>query len=208
MTDQHVRVITACTSRKVSEAGVLAERLYSGDQHRRLMEGVDRARRNLPVEVWVISAKWGVVSGSERLGPYDESFAGLSPGAAREEGARLAIPRNFRDVAEQPCALQLVLAGNQYFYAAGLDEIVDWGAPTVLLLSAQSAARCPSHPLVRVLALGQSEAKRFGLPLTVLKGELAKRILQAPDLGGARLLDSDCELFDHVDVTSTLSAAN
>ena len=62
-----VRVITTCTSRKVVGGQTLAERLYVGEQHRRLMDGVGYLRRLLNVEVWIISAKAGVIAGDEVL---------------------------------------------------------------------------------------------------------------------------------------------
>ena len=88
-----IRVITTCTSRKLAsvptpdhdvlpglecdDGRVPAEVLYTGEQHRRLMAGVRAAEAVRPVEVWVISAKAGLVAGKHELAPYDESFAGM-----------------------------------------------------------------------------------------------------------------------------------
>ena len=47
MADLPVTVITTCTSRKAAGSAVRAERLYTGEQHRRLMQGVDELRRSL-----------------------------------------------------------------------------------------------------------------------------------------------------------------
>ena len=95
-----IRVITTCTSRKLATADrarpwsslpglarrtrdLPAERLYTGEQHRRLMAGVRRtARLSAPVEVWVISAKAGLISGKHELAPYDESFTGMPADAS------------------------------------------------------------------------------------------------------------------------------
>ena len=78
MADLPVTVITTCTSRKAAGSAIRAERLYTGEQQRRLMQGVDELRRSLPVETWIISAKAGLVSGDELLSPYDTSFARLN----------------------------------------------------------------------------------------------------------------------------------
>ena len=174
-----VRVITTCTSRKVAQAGVPAERLYTGDQHRRLMQGVSELRRVRPVETWIISAKAGLVPGDELLSPYDASFTKLGRHDLRRHSEALGIPAAIRKLVREPHSLTLLLAGNEYFDAARLDEPVEWAAPTIALVSPRSVVRLPRHQLLRPLAVGQAEAKHFSLPLTLLKGELTKRLLLA-----------------------------
>ena len=179
MTPDSVRVITTCTSRKVAQAEAPAERLYTGEQHRRLMQGVDELRRVRPVETWIISAKAGLVPGDELLSPYDMSFSRLGRHELRRHAESLGIPTAIRRLVRQPRSLTLLLAGNEYFDAARLDEPVEWAAPTIALVSPRSVVQLPRHPRLRPLAVGQAEAKHFSLPLTLLKGELTKRLLLA-----------------------------
>jgi hypothetical protein len=190
-----ITVITTCTNRKVapSDSGEFdelpglqreattfpAERLYAGGQHRRLMDGVDSLRAHRPVDVWVISAKAGLVPGNVALLPYDESFTGLTPDEVRHRADVLQIPLQFRTIAAKPSALTIVLAGNDYFDAALLAEPIDWRAPAIAFVSPSRATKLVVHPLLRTVPVGQSVAKAWSLPLTLLKGELVRRMLQS-----------------------------
>ena len=190
MSDQ-IRVITTCTSRKVAvetefsratlpgmraPVTLPAERLYAGEQHRRLMAGITALRDHFRVDLWVISARAGLIAGDEEIAPYDESFSGLPAREAREQGDRLGISTDLRRVVAEPCKLTVLLVGNDYFDAARLDDQVDWASPTLALVSPSRAARMPAHPHLRPLVVGQTLAREWSLPLTLLKGEIVRRV--------------------------------
>jgi hypothetical protein len=182
MNDTCVRIMTTCTSRKVVVAHRRAdpppaEQLYAGEQHRRLMQGVEALRVKCEVDVWIVSAKWGVIPGRTAVMPYNESFARVGRARVRAAADALDVPRTFRKVASLPAQLLVVLVGNDYFEAARLDESTHWSTTTVALMSPASAARFPPPPRVRVQAIGRAEARDFRLPLTLLKGEVARRLL-------------------------------
>ena len=143
-------MITTCTSRKAGDARrgspstrcpgwkrrrttpIPAERLYIGEQHRRLMAGVDELRSaSRRSTVWVISAKAGLVSGEDANStPTTTSFAGLPADELRRRADQLGIAaRRSASSPRGPAALTLVLAGNDYFDAASLDEPVAVGRP-------------------------------------------------------------------------------
>jgi hypothetical protein len=205
MTRAALRVITTCTSRKLAEnvgpalaalpglasdvGSVPAERLYTGEQHRRLMAGVSELRTKRRVDVWVISASAGLVPGDRELAPYDRSFAGLPRERVRAIAERLRVAEDLRDLVSTPCALSLLLAGNDYFDAARLDEPIDWVSPTIALTSPSRAAHLPEHPNLQTVAVGQDLARRWSLPLTLLKGELVGRMLSALASGEYRLAE-------------------
>jgi hypothetical protein len=219
-----VQVITTCTSLKAGAAAasavdslpglgtpanapITAERLYVGEQHRRLMAGVDELRAQREVDVWIVSAKAGLVSGQDLIEEYNDTFTGLPPLELRRRADQLDIPLAFRRVARRTYALTLVLAGNEYFDAARLSEPVEWGGPTIAFVSPSRAAQMPGHRSLRVFAVSQADAKRWSLPLTLLKGELARRLLSGlavePGTGSIRdrvqllvttLLQTDAEL--------------
>ena len=187
----HIRVITTCTSRKVAVENELkrptfpgmrapvtlpAERLYAGEQHRRLMAGITALRDHGHVDLWVISARAGLIAGDEEIAPYDESFSGLPARQAREQGDRLGIAKDLRRLVTQPCELTVLLVGNDYFDAARLEDQVDWASPTLALVSPSRAARLPVHRHLRPLVVGQTLAREWSLPLTLLKGEIVRRV--------------------------------
>jgi hypothetical protein len=187
-----IRVITTCTSRKHvthdpvgaalpalarNDDALPAERLYTGAQHRRLMSGVRALEATRPVDLWVISAKAGLISGKSAIAPYDKSFAGMAADKLRAVADRLRIPQDFREVASREAALTFVVAGNDYFDAAAMDHSVHWGSPTLLFASPSRVSRLPVHPSLRPVPVSQALAKRWSLPLTMLKGELVGRLL-------------------------------
>ena len=141
------------------------------------MAGVDVLRARHKVAVWILSAKAGLVSGEEPLDSYDDTFAGLTPDELRRRGDQLRIADSVRCIAGTACPLTLVMAGNGYFDAARLAEPVDWAAPTIAMVSPSRALEMPAHHRLRVVPVGQEDAKRWSLPLTLLKGELARRLL-------------------------------
>lgn len=190
-----IRVVTTCTSRKQGafagtsrsplpglareDNDLPAELLYIGEQHRRLMVGVRELQAVRPVEVWVISAKAGLISGKHEIAPYDESFAGMRVDAIRAVADRLNIPNDVRRLVGDPAELTMVLVGNDYFDAADLGRPVAWASPTLLFASSSRIAQLPPYPNLRPVVVNQALAKRWSLPLTLLKGELVRRLLSA-----------------------------
>jgi hypothetical protein len=143
------------------------------------MAGVRDLQAVQPVEVWVISAKAGLISGKHEMAPYDESFAGMPAEAIRAVADQLRIPDDLRELASRSAQLTLVLVGNDYFDAAALGGPVPWASPTLLFASPSRVDRLPAHPNLRPLVVNQALAKRWSLPLTLLKGELVGRLLSA-----------------------------
>jgi hypothetical protein len=173
------------------------------------MEGVDALRNVRPVETWIISARAGLVAGDEPLRRYDDSFARLGRRELQRRAAALDIPARIRKLATQPRSLTLLLAGNEYFDAARLEEPIEWTGPTVALISPRSVVRCPRHPLFLPVGIGQAEARRFSLPLTLLKGELAKRLLLSLAYGvrAETLFDESSSLLARLDGVPNIALA-
>src|SRR5262245_51048224 len=111
-----IHVLTSCTGTKVRTGRALpAEDLYSGQHHVRLMRGVTEARgEGLKIDLSIVSAGHGIVPGSERLLPYEQTFQGRSSADRRKMARTLAIPRNVRRVLSEPADLHLVLLGEDY----------------------------------------------------------------------------------------------
>ena len=171
-----VRVITTCTSRKV----VGGQTPRRAPVHRRAAPP-PHGRRRAPASsaqgrgVDHLGQGWRD-RGRRTLEAYDESFTGSDATRFDAKARPLASLEISAPLGGKPARLTLVLAGNEYFDAARLDEPVAWVAPTMALVSPRSASRIPPHPILRAVAVGQAEARRFSLPLTLLKGEIAKRL--------------------------------
>lgn len=180
-----VAVLTTCTSIK-AKASAPAELLYQGHQQRYLMEGVNyyrKAKGEDSIDVFIISAKYGVVKGSDVLEPYDHSFLGTSKNALRERARALSIPANAAHFLSAEADLRLVLLGNEYFDACQFqwEEIPYHGdRHTIILCSHEKAATIPDQLRTRIypIGLGVAEAKKYRGALANLKGNLAARLLR------------------------------
>lgn len=156
-----------------------AEDLYSGLQHIRLMKGVRAAREagKLDVELQVLSAGYGLVSGSAMLAPYEATFAGMKGVELREWARALRVPQAISKLLAQPRDLTILLLGEDYLKACELGDALILGAPTIALCSGASANRLPDLPRLHKVVLTNADAKRFRCGMVGLKGEVASRVL-------------------------------
>jgi hypothetical protein len=179
-----ILVLTSCTATKAPVAarrGAPAEELYAGQQHVRLMRGVNAYRGagepSGALDLRIVSAGHGVVPARRPLLPYDETFSELPRGEVRRRGEALGIPAAVASALAQPRALNVVLLGDLYLHASALPDDLVLGAPTLALTSPNSGRRLPDLPGLVVVGLHNREARRFSCGLAALKGELARRLL-------------------------------
>ena len=97
----------------------------------------------------MISAGAGLVSWRRTRSPPTTRRSPGCPDALRTHADQLGIAAACGASSATPCALTLLLAGNDYFDAARLDEAVEWGSPTVALVSPSRAADALAHPQLR-----------------------------------------------------------
>jgi hypothetical protein len=179
-----VIVLTSCTATKVAENGYgprTAESLYAGQQHVRLMEGV-RTYRNAGqpaggLKLRIVSAGHGVVAASARIATYDKTFQGLPREAIRRRARTLHIPDEVERLLSRPYRLAVLLLGDDYLEACGLDETLDLGGPTLVFCGARVGEKLPELAKLHHVPVGNSEAARFGCGTIALKGELGRRLL-------------------------------
>ena len=185
----------ACTARD----------LYAGRQHRSLMRGVQAVRGAAlacEIEVFILSAGFGLVPEDQVLVPYDVTFSGMNKQEIRAWADTLSIPAAVRRWLETEGDLNILLLGDAYLEAAGLEATWPISAPTILFCGTVAARVLPDWERVRKVVLSRADAKRLRQGLVWLKGYLA-----------ARLLDRVCNdpdfiyrLFDPcLDVVSELS---
>jgi hypothetical protein len=184
-----------------------AERLYSGMQHERLMQGVEAARSSNGVELdlWILSAGYGLVPADRKLAPYEATFIGMKKPEARAWAQQLAIAREVRQVVAQPYDLGLVLLGDDYLEACALDNALILGGPTIVLCGKGAAKKLPRVENLIPLTLSNTEVKRFSCALIGLKGEIASRLLRkiiADSTPVSRLIAAKDRLLDLLDAPS------
>ncbi|GAB5550250.1 MAG: hypothetical protein SangKO_100100 [Sandaracinaceae bacterium] len=173
-----------------------ARDLYTGQQHLRLLRGVRSVEEqgDLTVDLRIVSAGYGLVDADTPLAPYECTFTGMKRPELRAHAAAVGIPEQVREALAEPADLTLVLLGDDYLEACGLDDAVETAAPTVVFCGKRAATRLPAldgtHGPARVTVLTNTEAKRFSCGLVALKGELGARILEdTVGVGPSRLRD-------------------
>jgi len=182
-----------------------AHDLYAGLQHARLLRGIRALQAQAPawqVDLWIVSAGYGLIPGSRPIAPYDCSFHLMPRRRARDWAAQIDLPRQVRTLLAEAYDLALILLGGLYLELCGVAAAVNFGGPTVALSGTKSAALLPVHPCPRVIMLGESETRRFSCGLVGLKGEVAARLLRyLADEGDlpSRLRDPAIQPFDLFD---------
>lgn len=171
---EHVRAREAELKDLLTPAGAI----YTGEQHVRLMRGVDAARAaGVQCEVCILSAGYGFIPEDRLVAPYECTFATMKAKELREWAAVLQAPEGFRAAVAEPYDLGLILLGDKYLRACALSADLKLGGPTLLFTGTGPARRIPSIPNLRVMTLSNPEARRFSCALVGLKGEIAARIL-------------------------------
>ncbi len=178
-----ILIITSCTSLK-NDGGhekLIAERLYDGEQHRRLMRGVNAYRQastGFKIDLRILSAGYGLVDGNWPLSPYDTSFADLKKSEIDEKAAALDIPVDVAEVLSRDHALVILLLGDDYMRAASINSDSKFASPTIAFGGNQLALRLGDVSNLKIVAAGKDQARRFSCGLVGLKGELAGRLLE------------------------------
>ncbi len=162
-----------------------AEDLYTGQQHVRLIRGIQAIRQSKngsgsppDLDLWVLSAGYGLVPGDRKLAPYECTFQGMKTQELQDWATKLNVPKQFRKLVQQDYDLGLILLGDQYLSACQIDETVSFGGPTLLFCGSTVAARLPTVPQLRPVILSNPEATAFSCGLVGLKGEVASRLLK------------------------------
>ena len=158
-----------------------AGEMYSGEQHVRLMRGLGEYRKaesgDRKLDLWVLSAGYGLIPEGRLVAPYGVTFATMKSKELTDWARFLGVPAAFRECVKKPYDLGLILLGDNYLKACDLDASVAFGGPTLLFCGTGMAKKLPKLTNVRVVPISNPEAKRFSCGLVGLKGELAARVL-------------------------------
>lgn len=173
--------------RALSGLSLPAGRMYAGDQHRYLMDGVGRIRRRLPqldVSVKIFSAGYGLLDEATEIVPYEATFNALPKREARAWGRELRIAQDAR--AALLADLCFILLGDTYLEMLEPPLAVRPNQRLIFLVKPASAHRVIG-PGITVVPAGKAETK-FGAGLAALKGKMFQRFTAALCAEGPSLL--------------------
>lgn len=166
--------------KNLADKALPAEEMYTGLQHQRLMRGIEALRKsdnNLTVDLYILSAGFGLIASDCKVVPYECTFQGMKTKELDQWALHLDIPQNIRKLVNETYDLGLILLGDDYLRACALDSTINLGGPTILMCGKNQAQRIPDLHGLQKIVLGNAEAKRFACGLVGLKGEIARRIL-------------------------------
>ena len=205
MSEHTIAVLTSCTSTKqykpsheltqkdfadlsadaqgrriaeLSEYTLPAYQMYTGNQHARLIAGIEDLRANgSTVDLHIISAGYGLIGGNQPIVPYECTFSGMTVGEIEAWASYLKIPETTAQLFQQThYDLVLVLLGDTYLRALQLTDDTVFGSPTLFLCASKSEKFIKGVGEFYKVNLSGAEAKRFHCGLVGLKGELARRL--------------------------------
>lgn len=162
---------------ELAEFKTTAGKIYTGMQHQRLMEGIEALRSAYGkeiVDLYVVSAGYGLISEDREVVPYEVTFNTMNGAAIKEWSQHLGIHHDLSELV-QNYDLVLFLLGDKYLKAVGLpfDEARE-DQKLVFFASGTSKKMIPSHAPYYFVEVGQEDAKSFSYGLVGLKGYLFK----------------------------------
>ena len=161
----------------------MARGLYTGDQHVRVMRGVDRINgrpRGVQAHVRIVSAGFGLVEADDYLHPYNCTFSGMQKKEIRRHGDYLDIPEDVKDALEEEgWALHIVILGREYLLGADLKRTMpELSAPTILFCTESAPERDLKIPnLTCVPLIKDVHCGEFGCGSIGLKGAVVEQML-------------------------------
>jgi len=156
-----------------------AAEMYTGWQHRYLMDGINTLRDEFGhdfVDVQIVSAGYGLIKADRLICPYDVTFNDMSKTKAREWARHLGVHSNVRTALED-VEVAIFLLGSRYLDAIDVPIAARNGQRLIFLAKPSESKRLAGAGVVIVPA-GKSETK-YGAGLVALKGKMFERFAKA-----------------------------
>ena len=166
--------------KRVESFRTSAEKMYTGDQHIRLMEGVNYFRKHQPdsnLNLWILSAGYGLIRSHKTIVPYECTFRGMKREELHKWADHLQIPTKIQKIFNSSTDLRLVLLGGSYLQALSLSNSCNYSSQTLFLISKSTNKYVKGNGNLRKIILKKDDLHRFHQPWIGLKGEISKRIL-------------------------------
>lgn len=113
-------VVTNCTKEKLSEPAPARE-LYRGPSVARIVKIVDEVREmGMRVDLFVISAKYGLLHENQVIHPYDETLSGRAE--VKKWAREMGLPQRFRKLME---SRTVALVVTKPYYIAVEEAVCD-----------------------------------------------------------------------------------
>lgn len=121
-------------TKKLADLVIPARDMYTGNQNRELVKGVDKLRTipGFSVDLFIISAGFGFLSEDELVPPYECSFSLMKRSAIITRSKRLEIPTSFGQICQRTYDLMYLALGKNYLFSLGPSWPSHITCPTVM----------------------------------------------------------------------------
>ncbi len=157
-----------------------AAEMYTGQQHRYLMAGLEKVRKVYGasvVDLHIISAGYGLIAEDEAIVPYNVTFSGLNSGDLFALSNGLQIHKRVETLIAG-YDLVFFLLGKEYVQALQLPFEVPNTVPQIFLLGAGYRRLIPDLPNIHFVPAGSGLARKLGVMSVALKGFVFKQLCE------------------------------
>lgn len=166
-----------------------AGKMYTGKQHKRLMEGIELLRErfgNEIIDVSIISAGYGLIDEAKEIVPYEVTFNSMNAKEVKEWSDYLNINHQVSDKVKD-YDIVIFLLGDQYLKSVQLPLVNTVAGQKLIFLSSKSSDKIiPKTEPYHRIEVTQKDTSEFGAGNIELKGFLfkliAKEIVHDKDL--------------------------
>ncbi|USZ68523.1 hypothetical protein NGM10_01990 [Halorussus salilacus] len=175
-----------------------ARELYTGRQQRKITEGIRMLEQGgHEVERYFISAGFGFVEDTERLPPYDVTFAEMSDAEIDERAEQLGIADDVQAFLETELPYDIVYfaLGKDYYRSINLEATLRRVPDESIGLVFNQDDDVEQFSNVVSLSARNEEAKQFETIVVALKGEYLKNL--ARSLARSQPVPNKSEIVDY-----------
>ena len=158
-----------------------AAEMYTGQQHRYLMEGLEQIQETYGqavVDLHIISAGYGLLRECDVIVPYNVTFTGLKKRKLLARSDSLQIPERVGTLIAN-YELVFFLLGKEYVQALRLPFQVPEMVTQLFLLGDSYRDLIPDAPNTHFVPAGRDFAHRLGVMGVALKGFVFKKLCEA-----------------------------
>ena len=171
----------AVRSTELKSYEISAAKMYTGQQHTLLMEGLEQIRESYGrkvVDLYIISAGYGLLNESDVIVPYNVTFSGLKKPELLARSNSLQLHEKVQTVIAN-YDLVFFLLGKEYVQALQLPFQVPDTITQIFLLGTGYRKLIPDAPNTHFVPAGSDLARELGVMGVALKGFVFKQLCAA-----------------------------
>ncbi|WP_438447080.1 tRNA-guanine transglycosylase DpdA [Gorillibacterium sp. sgz5001074] len=154
-----------------------AGKMYTGKQHKFLMDGIDYYRNNGGhIELDIISAGYGLINENDEIVPYEVTFNTMDSTTIKQWSRKQGITTKLQERIKQ-FDLVFFLLGDKYLQSVEWPLNIDDHQKFIFFAGDSSKSKVLVEDNYYLMSIGEREAKKFRCGLIGIKGYLFAQLL-------------------------------